>query len=265
MLESVINVSEGRRFDVIDAIADAAGPALLDVHADYDHNRAVFTLAGPDVEAAARALATAAVEAIDLGSHLGAHPRTGAVDVVPFVPLAHSSMGEAIDARDSFAAWMQDELGVPCRTYGPNGPSLPDLRAELRGVAGHPTAGVCCVGARPVLVAYNVWLRDGIGVDVARSVAAELRGPAVRAIGLDVGGRAQVSFNLIDPATVGPDVAFDGVATRTVVARAELVGLVPASVLDAIPPERWAALDLAPSSTIEARLEEAGFDRGSFG
>jgi glutamate formiminotransferase len=265
VLECVINVSEGRRPDVLEAIADATGPALLDLHADYDHNRAVFTLSGPDVEAAARSLATAAVEAIDLGSHLGAHPRTGAVDVVPFVPLAHSSMGEAIDARDAFAAWMEDELGVPCRTYGPGGPSLPDLRAELRGVAGHPTAGVCCVGARPVLVAYNVWLREDLRVEVAREIAAELRGPAVRALGLDVGGRAQVSFNLIDPATVGPDAAFDGVATRAAVARAELVGLVRASVLEAIPPDRWTVLDLAPSSTIEARLEEAGLDRGSFG
>jgi glutamate formiminotransferase len=264
-LECVINVSEGRRPDILESIADACGDALHDLHADYEHKRAVFTLSGPDVVDAARALASAAVEAIDLGSHLGAHPRTGAVDVVPFVPLAHSSMGEAIDERDAFAAWMQDELGVPCRTYGPGGPSLPDLRAELRDVAGHPTAGVCCVGARPVLVAYNVWLRDGVGVDVARSIANELRGPAVRALGLDVGGRAQVSFNLIDPATVGPAAAFDGVATRAAVARAELVGLVPAAVLEAIPPERWAALDLAPSSTIEARLEEAGFDRGSFG
>jgi glutamate formiminotransferase len=265
VLECVINVSEGRRPDVIETIADAAGPALLDLHADYDHNRAVLTLSGPDVIDAARAVATATVEAIDLGSHLGAHPRTGAVDVVPFVPLAGSAMGEAIDARDDFAAWMQDELGVPCRTYGPGGPSLPDLRAELRDVAGHPTAGVCCVGARPVLVAYNVWLRDGEGLDVARSIANELRDPSVRALGLDVGGRAQVSFNLIDPASVGPAAVFDGVAARAAVARTELVGLVPASVLDAIPSDRWAELDLAPSSTIEARLEEAGFDRGSFG
>jgi glutamate formiminotransferase len=260
----VINVSEGRRPDVLESIAEAAGDALLDLHADFDHNRSVYTLGGPAVVEPARLLASAAIEAIDLGSHAGAHPRTGAVDVVPFVPLGASGMGEAIDARDDFAAWMQDALGVPTRTYGPGGPSLPELRTELRGVAGHPTAGVCCVGARPVLVAYNVWLREDVSVEVAREIAAALRGPAVRALGLDVGGRAQVSFNLIDPGTVGPDVAFDGVATRAAVARAELVGLVPAAVLEAIPPERWAVLDLAPSSTIEARLEEAGFDRGSF-
>lgn len=265
MLECVINVSEGRRPDVLEGIAAAAGDALLDLHADPDHNRAVLTLAGPAVEEAARAVATATVEAVDLGTHRGAHPRTGAVDVVPFVPLVGTSMDAAIAARDAFAAWMTDALAVPCRTYGFDGRSLPELRQELRGVAGHPTAGVCCVGARPVLVAYNVWLRDGVGVDEARAVAAAVRGPFVRALGLDVGGTAQVSFNLTEPALVGPDAAFDAVATRTEVARAELVGLAPASVLAAIPTERWAELDLEPSRTIESRLEEAGLGGGSFG
>lgn len=264
MLECVINVSEGRRPDVVEPIAVAAGPSLLDVHVDGDHNRAVFTLAGPGVEDDARALATAAVEAIDLGFHVGAHPRTGAVDVVPFVPLDGSTMDDALAARDRFAGWMTSELTVPCRTYGPDGPSLPDLRRELRGVSGHPTAGVTCVGARPVLVAYNVWLRPGIGVEQARAVADEVRGPAVRALGIDVGGQAQVSFNLIEPALVGPDAAFDAVATRVAVERAELVGLVPASVLGAIPSDRWEELDLAPSSTIEARLSETGLNGGSF-
>jgi glutamate formiminotransferase len=264
VLECVINVSEGRRPDVVEPIAVAAGPSLLDVHVDGAHNRAVFTLAGPEVEADARALATAAVEAIDLGFHVGAHPRTGAVDVVPFVPLAASTMDDAVAARDRFATWMTETLTVPCRTYGPDGPSLPELRRELRDVAGHPTAGVTCVGARPLLVAYNVWLRAGVGVDVARSIASEVRGPALRALGIDVGGQAQVSFNLIDPLAVGPDAAFDAVATRAAVERAELVGLVPAAVLHAIRPGRWEELDLAPSSTIEARLSETGLNGGSF-
>ena len=264
MLECVINVSEGRRPDVVEAIADAAGDSLLDVHVDWDHNRAVFTLAGGDVEDGARALATAAVEAVDLGSHVGAHPRTGVVDVVPFVPLEGSTMDDAMAARDRFASWMTETLDVPCRLYGPDGPTLPELRQQLRGVAGHPTAGVTCVGARPVLVAYNVWLRPGVRLDQARAVAAEVRGPAVRALGLDVGGQAQVSFNLIDPQRVGPDAAFDAVATRVAVERAELVGLVPAAVLHAIPSDRWEQLDLAPSSTIEARLSETGLGGGSF-
>lgn len=265
MLECVINVSEGRRPDVLEDIAAAAGDALLDLHADPDHNRAVLTLAGPSVTEAAHAVATATVEAVDLGTHRGAHPRTGAVDVVPFVPLVGASMAAAIAARDAFAAWMTDALAVPCRTYGSDGRSLHELRQELRGVAGHPTAGVCCVGARPVLLAYNVWLRAGTSVDEARAVAAAVRGPFVRALGLDVGGTAQVSFNLTEPALVGPDAVFDAVATRTEVARAELVGLAPASVLAAIPSERWAELDLAPSRTIESRLEEAGLGGGSFG
>lgn len=266
MLECVINVSEGQRADVVDAIADAAGNALLDLHSDPDHNRSLLTLAGAEVFAAAQGVATAAVAAIDIGTHVGAHPRSGAVDVVPFVPLAGSDTADAVAARDGFATWMASTLEVPCRVYGGgDAPSLPELRRSLADVAGHPTAGVCCVGARDVLVAYNVWLQPGVGVDVARSIAAELRGPAVRAIGLDLGGVAQVSFNLIDPASVGPDAVFDAVATRAAVARAELVGLVPRRVLAAIQPVRWAELDLAPSRTIEARLEETGLDRGSFG
>ena len=264
MLECVINVSEGRRLDVVELVADRAGGSLLDLHVDGDHNRAVLTLAGPAVEADARSLATAAVEAIDLGFHVGAHPRTGAVDVVPFVPLEGSSMDDAVAARDRFASWLTAELAVPCRTYGPDGPSLPELRRDLRGVAGHPTAGVTCVGARSVLVAYNVWLRPGVGLAEARSVAAEVRAPSVRSLGIDVGGQAQVSFNLIDPLVAGPAAAFDAVATRVAVERAELVGLVPAAVLHAIPSDRWEVLDLAPSSTIEARLSETGLNGGSF-
>jgi glutamate formiminotransferase len=265
VLECVINVSEGRRPDVLEEIAAAGGDAVLDLHADADHNRSVLTLAGPDVFTAAQAVAEATVAAIDIGSHVGAHPRTGVVDVVPFVPLRGSTMDDAVAARDAFAAWMPDALGVPSRVYGPDGPSLPDVRRSLRGVAGHPTAGVCCVGARTVLVAYNLWLQPGVAVEVARSIAEELRSPAVRALGLDLGGLAQVSLNLVEPASVGPDAAFDAVARRAAVARAELVGLVPASVLAAIPPDRWTELDLAPSRTIEARLGEAGLDRGSFG
>jgi glutamate formiminotransferase len=116
-----------------------------------------------------------------------------------------------------------------------------------------------------VLVAYNVWLADGVSVDDARRVASELRGPSVRALGLGIGDRVQVSFNLIEPAVFAPDAAFDAVATRTAAVRGELVGLVPATVLEAIPPERWGQLDLAPSRTIEARLGETGLDGGSFG
>jgi len=277
VLECVINVSEGRRLDVLDALAEAAGTSLVDRHADPHHHRAVLTLAGPEVEAAARAVATAAVAGIDLRAHDGAHPRLGVVDVVPFVPLAGSDMAAAVDARDAFAAWAGEALGLPCFFYGPpgggeggrwagTGRTLPELRRGAFSTVGpdtgpptpHPTAGACAVGARPVLVAYNLWLAPPADLDTARAVAARLRGPAVRALGLDLGGRPQVSCNLVDPTVVGPGAVFDAVAAHAPVERAELVGLVPAAVLAAEPPDRWAQLDLHPDRTIEARLARPG-------
>jgi glutamate formiminotransferase / 5-formyltetrahydrofolate cyclo-ligase len=261
VLECVVNVSEGQRRKVVEAIAAAAGTSLLDAHTDPHHNRAVLTLAGEGLEAAVRAVATETVHRIDLRAHVGVHPRVGALDVVPFVPLAGATMADAVAARDRLAAWVGSRLDVPCFVYGPER-RLPDVRrrafVDLAPDTGpsvaHPTAGATCVGARGVLVAYNLWLAPEVRVEVARSVAGAVRGPAVRALGLDVGGRAQVSMNLVDPLVVGPAQAYDAVAARAPVARAELVGLVPAAVLDAIPPERWAELDLGPSRTIEGRL-----------
>ena len=252
-----MNVSEGQDRRVIDAIAAAAGRCLLDVHADRHHNRAVLTMAGTGVEDAARAVAVEAVRRIDLRLHVGVHPRIGAVDVVPFVPLAGSTMADAVGARDRFAAWAGVELAVPCFLYGPER-ALPDVRRRaFTGLApdtgppvSHPTAGATCVGARPVLVAYNVWLADGIDVATARVVARAVRGPALRALGLDVGGRAQVSTNLVDPLRLGPAQAFDAIAALAPVAGAELVGLVPRAVLDAIPPTRWAELGLDPARAL---------------
>ncbi len=275
MLECVINVSEGRRADVIDALTDAAGRALLDVHTDAVHHRSVFTLAGQHVEHAARSLAAAAVETIDLRAHAGVHPRLGAVDVVPFVPLPGAVMADAVAARDRFSRWFARTAGVPCFRYGAER-TLPDIRRHAFDLLApddgppvpHPTAGACCVGARTMLVAYNLWLARGNGGNagaVARSVAAEVRGPAVRALGLVMGdGGAMVSMNLLDPLSTGPAAVYDAVASRAEVARAELVGLLPAAVLDATPRDRWASLDLAPSRTIEARLEQAGLDGGRF-
>src|SRR4051812_27104858 len=111
MLECVINVSEGRDESVIEDLRAAAGPSLLDVHHERRHNRAVFTLAGPAVEDAAAAVAARGVELIDLRSHAGAHPRLGAVDVVPFVALDESTAADAVAARDRFARWAADALG----------------------------------------------------------------------------------------------------------------------------------------------------------
>lgn len=253
---------------MIDVLARAAGAELLDVHSDAHHNRSVLTLAGPGVEESARAVARAAVELIDLREHEGVHPTFGAADVVPFVPLFDSSMDDAILARDRFAEWISTTLGVAAFVYGPDTIDLPDLRGLLAGelVADPPTPdpGRCAVGARPVLVAYNLWLTEP-DVDVARSIARDLRSGDVRALAFAVGDDVQVSLNLVAPEQFGPAAAFDAVASRTGVARAELVGLAPASVVDAVPPARWPELDLDPSRTIEARLQEAGLDGGGSG
>ncbi|MGH9165848.1 MAG: glutamate formimidoyltransferase [Acidimicrobiales bacterium] len=268
MLECVVNLSEGRDTSVLAALAELAGSCLLDVHTDASHHRSVFTLAGPDVEAAARRLAAGAVARLDLRSHQGVHPRIGVVDVVPFVPLADAGLADAVAARDRFAQWAAETLGLPCFVYGPER-GLPEVRRRAfdplvpdHGPAvPHPTAGATAVGARPVLVAYNLWLADGVGVGTARQVARSLRGPRVRALGLDVGGVAQVSCNLVDPLAFGPADAYDAGAALVEVSRAELVGLVPQAVLDAVPPSRWDELDLAAGDTIEARLAWAGLDR----
>lgn len=274
MLECVVNISEGRDRAVIAAIAVAAGPCLLDSHSDADHHRTVLTLAGPEVEDAARAVAARTVELVDLNSHHGVHPRLGAVDVVPFVPLDDygapqpgNDLTEALQARGRFALWAADALGLPCFLYGPERP-LPDVRRQaftaLAPDTGpprpHPRAGACAVGARPVLVAYNLWL-DTADVAVAKTVAAGIRGPSVRALGLAAGGAVQVSCNLIDPLTMGPADVFDAVATLAAdagadISRAELVGLAPRAVVESVPTTRRPELDLDLGRTIEARLQE---------
>ena len=270
VLECVVNVSEGWDEVVLNGLRAAAGASLLDLHADGHHNRAVLTLAGSDVEAAARALAEAAVRHVDLGRRAGAHPRLGVVDVVPFVPLEGSTMADAVSTRDRFASWAGDALGVPCFLYGPER-SLPEVRSDaftsLPPDTGpptpHPTAGAICVGARPVLIAYNLWLVPGTDVTVAGRIAAAVRGPAVRALGLDLEGLAQVSLNLLAWREVGPAEAYDAVAREaaaagTEIARAELVGLAPEATLDAIPEKRWSQLGLSRAKTIEVALRKAG-------
>jgi glutamate formiminotransferase len=283
--ECVINVSEGRNLLTVDALRDAGGDHLLDVHSDPEHNRSVLTLGGPldaVVDCARRVVATA-VERVDLRTHRGIHPRFGAADVVPFVPLDHRGPGdpawdEVLGARDRLARWAGEQLQLPCFLYGPER-SLPEVRrrafTSLDPDTGprlaHPTAGAAAVGARPVMIAYNVWIGEdperGVGVNrpspltVARSLAAELRGPAVRSLGLGVEAGAQVSFNLIDPAAVSVVDVYDAVATAAErrgcrVLRGELVGLVPAASLTVIPRGRWPELDLSEHRTIEGRMED---------
>jgi len=277
--ECVVNVSEGRDDGVLAELAASAAPALLDLHRDPDHNRAVLTMAGPAgaVVPAARALAAAAVARLDLRAHRGAHPRLGVLDVVPFVPYqpgrpAPEDLTAAAVLRDEFARWLGAELGVPSFLYGPlpggRTRTLPDIRrGAFRDLApdfgpprADPRSGATAVGARRVLVAYNVWVSSAA---VARRVAPLVRGAHVRALGLAVGPRAQVSCNLIDPGRLGPDRLYDRVTALVAeaggtVEGAELVGLVPAAVLDVIARDRWAELGLSDDSTVESALARSG-------
>ncbi len=279
LLESVVNVSEGRDGAVLDHLAAAAGVALLDQHRDADHNRTVFTLAGPPdlVAEASRALAVATLSALDLRHHTGAHPRLGVLDVVPFVPYrpggpAPEDLTEAVAQRDRFARWLGEEMGVPSFLYGPlpggRNRTLPDVRRLAfgpppdgltpdHGPAGaDPRHGATAVGARRVLVAYNVWVSP---VEVARRVAPLVRCAEVRALGLAVGARAQVSCNLVDPDRFGPARLYDAVVALVArhggrVEGGELVGLIPEAVLSGVPRERRAELGLSPDATVESRL-----------
>jgi len=261
VLECVVNISEGSRLDVVEHLCSLVAPVLLDVHTDSDHNRSVLTLVGED---GPRSLTRAAVDALDLRDHVGVHPRIGVVDVVPFVPLGDATLADAEAAADRFARWAAAELDVPCFRYGSRR-SLPEVRRGAFADFGpdwgrstpHPSAGAIAVGSRPVLVAYNLWLRRP-DLDQARAIARDLRGPAVRALGLAVGPHVQVSMNLIDPTVVGPAEVYEQVAAVAAVERAELVGLVPRAVLERLDPAAWPRLDLALDRTIEARLEASG-------
>ncbi len=279
IFECVVNVSEGRNDAVLGRLADAAAPVLLDLHRDPDHHRSVLTLAGPAhaVATAVRALATESVARLDLRDHAGAHPRLGVLDVVPFVPYepgrpAPEDLAPAVTLRDAFAHWLGAQLGVPSFLYGPlpggRARSLPDVRRRAFAAGGgglspdfgpaqaDPRTGATAVGARRVLVAYNVWVSSA---EVARRVAPLVRRPEVRALGLAVGDRAQVSCNLLEPGRYGPGALYDAVFALVAqsggeVEGAELVGLIPEGVLAAVPRHRWAELGLSSEQTIEGRL-----------
>lgn len=271
LLECVVNLSEGCDLAALAALSAAAGRCLLDRHSDCAHHRSVFTLAGGEsaVLNAVRELVRAAVKLLDLRGHVGAHPRFGVVDVVPWVALEGWPLKDAqgpgaeraLKARDAFALWAARDLGLPAFLYGP-GRSLPEVRREAwRTVLPdfgprepHPTAGSVAVGARGLMVAYNLWLEEP-DLAKARAVAAALRSAEVRALAFALGERVQVSCNLVQPLVVGPAQVWDAVASIAPVATAELVGLVPHAVLAATPKWRWEELDLAVERTIEERLE----------
>jgi glutamate formiminotransferase/glutamate formiminotransferase/formiminotetrahydrofolate cyclodeaminase len=261
-LEAVPNFSEGRDHDTIEAIADALGHGarLLDVHSDPDHNRSVFTLVGDDASLVHALIAGVACarDRIDLRRHEGAHPRIGAADVVPVVPLIPEDMERARAAASEVARRIGDELALPVFLYGElapgRGPAFfrkggtaelarrlgeAELTPDFGPLELHPSAGGVIVGARRPLIAFNVDLRGG-SADDARAIASVIRErdggfPGVRALGLELPGtgRVQVSMNIEDwRAAALHDVLArieDEAAARGVeVAGSELVGLMPA-------------------------------------
>ena len=265
IVECVPNFSDGQNAPVIDAlrasIVGVPGVQLLDVQSDPAHHRSVFTfIGGPEAvaEAAFRAIQVAA-ERIDLTRHRGEHPRMGAADVVPFVPVEGVSMDECVALARALGQRVGTELGIPVFLYGraatrPDRESLPQIRkGEFEGLRErigtdpertpdfgpnriHATAGCTAIGARPFLVAYNVYL-DSPDVAAAEAIAKEIRTssgglPAVQARGFDVNGKGQVSMNLLDidvtpPATVFAAVSAKAAARGIAVWKSEIVGLIP--------------------------------------
>ena len=265
LLECVPNFSEGRRMEVVDAIADAIrsqGGRVVDVQADPAHNRSVVTFVA-EPEAAVDAViagARVACERIDLRRHQGEHPRMGAIDVVPFVPFADLPMGVCVDLAHRFGARLLAELGIPVYYYGEaaRNPERRELERVRRGgfedlrdhileperqpdegpAALHPSAGATAVGARIPLIAYNVNLRTtdiGVAKEIARKVRASSGGmPNVKALGFDLQDRGlvQVSMNLTDYRVTNIWKVFDAIRREAErrgveVAESEIVGTIP--------------------------------------
>jgi glutamate formiminotransferase len=267
VLECALNFSEGRREEVIQAIVAAAqGVRVLDVSSDKDHNRTVVTFAGsPQAAAAAAVRITAnAVELIDMNAHHGAHPRIGAVDVIPFVPLGDATMDEAIAAAREVGQRLGDELGIPVYLYEsaatrPERRNLADVRqGEYEGLPQrladpswkpdfgpshpHPTAGATAVGARIYLLAYNVNLGTP-DVEIAKAIARAVRAKTgglqnVKALGVMLHERnqAQVTMNVVDPFRtpiyrVLELVRLESARYGVPVIGTEIIGLVPLTVM----------------------------------
>ncbi len=274
-VECVPNFSEGRDMAVIEAIADAfrAVPPshLLDVHTDAAHHRSVFTIVGEQrsvLEAVFRA-AKVAVAKIDLTQHTGEHPRIGATDVVPFVPLGDTTMSDCVALASELGDRLADQLGVPVFLYGhaatrdgrhvPNAfrrggfeqlvsmiGTTPATTPDYGRPAVHTTAGATAVGARTFLVAFNVFLDTddaGVARDISGSIRTSAGGlPDVQAKGFVVQGSAQVSMNLLDPVRTTPLVVFETVQRAAqrlgiAVSHSEFVGLVPEAAVDGVDEE----------------------------
>jgi len=295
LIECVPNVSEGRSIEVVDdlaAIVSAApGVRLLDRTSDPSHNRSVLTFAGDPaaVGAAAYALADGAVRRIDLRRHRGEHPRIGALDVVPFVPLEGTPMAECVRVARDTAARIGAELSVPVYLYEDAA-----LRADrrnleiirrggLEGLASrmdrpewapdygpgrlHPSAGAVVVGARQILIAYNINLATG-RLDVAKSIARSVRTsggglPFVKALGLTIGHRdggiVQVSMNLTNHlrtslADVFARVKDEAARYGVEILDSEIVGLAPADAFRGTTPDALHLKGFTSDRILEERL-----------
>jgi glutamate formiminotransferase / formiminotetrahydrofolate cyclodeaminase len=270
LVECVPNFSDGRRPEVVgairDAIATVPGVHVLDVSSDASHNRSLITFVAPVEHAVDAAFAAMRVarDRIDLTAHVGEHPRIGATDVVPFIPLEGTTMEDCIVLARQLGERAGRDLGIPVFLYEraatrPDRENLADVRrGEFEGLradigktpartpdfgpsAVHPTAGATAVGARPFLVAFNVYLGPASNLPVAKDVAKAVRGSSgglryVKGLGLEVDGQAQVSMNLVDTDKTPLHRAFDLVkleaeARGVSPTWSEIVGLVPERAL----------------------------------
>lgn len=296
LVECVPNFSEGRRPEVIDAIRDAiagvAGVTVLDVSSDPSHNRSVVTFVAPKRAAVSAAFAgiAKASELIDLTAHEGEHPRIGATDVCPFIPLQGATMDDCIALAQLLGERVGSELGIPVFLYEraasrPERTNLVDVRRggfELARTdigtnpdrvpdfgpnAVHATAGATIVGARPFLVAYNIYLGGAENLQVAKDVAKAVRGSSgglrnVKGLGLEVDGQAQVSMNLVDTELTPLYRAYDMVkmeaeARGVSPTRSELVGLVPERVLFETAARHIQLPDFSTDMVLEHQVREA--------
>jgi glutamate formiminotransferase / 5-formyltetrahydrofolate cyclo-ligase len=290
LFEAVPNFSEGRDEAKISRITEVVravpGVRVLGLHSDPDHNRSVLTFAGEEdaVLAGAVTLAKACAMELDLATQAGEHPRMGVLDVLPFVPLAGSTMDDAVRLARRTAEIL-GSLGFPVFLYGAAATTshrrdLPDVRrAGYEGVAERlkdpryrpdygphvldPRRGAVAVGARPFLVAFNAFL-DTDDVEVARVIARRIREsggglPAVRALGFLVGGRAQVSMNLTDLETTPIHIALEAVRSAAAalgasVESTELVGLAPLETILASARHYLGLRELKAEHVLETRL-----------
>jgi len=296
LIEAVPNISEGRDQEKIEAIAAQVkavrGVALLDVDPDPDHNRTVITFVGPPegVEEAAIRLVAKAVELIDLNKHHGEHPRMGAVDVLPFVPLRGATMAECVELARRVGKRISEEFRIPVYLYAeaatrPERQDLANIRkGEFEGFPAkiqepdwapdfgerrvHPTAGVMAVGARPPLIAYNVNLGTS-DLEVAKRIAQAVRGSSgglryVKALAFELKerGLVQVSMNMTDYRKTPLHRAFELIKREAArygvpVVGSEIVGLVPQEALNMAAEYYLQLENFRPEMILEERIARA--------